>query len=65
MVFKTGVPAVIVAVARVGGVMTADDVFERIKAGADLVQVYSTLIFEGPLFFRKVADIAKQKYSSH
>lgn len=45
-----------------GGVMTAANVFERIEAGADLVQVYSTLIFEGPLFFRKVADVAKQKY---
>ncbi len=43
-----------------GGVMTAADVFERIDRGADLVQVYSTLIFEGPLFFRKVAKLAEQ-----
>ena len=43
----------------VGGVMTADDVFERIKLGADLVQVYSTLVFEGPGFFRKVHQLAK------
>ncbi len=47
----------------VGGVMTAEDVFERIEAGADLVQVYSTLIFEGPGFFRKVAHIAQQDSS--
>ena len=47
----------------VGGVMTADDVFERIDKGADLVQVYSTLIFEGPGFFRKVAKIAKHRFS--
>ena len=45
----------------VGGVMTAADVFERIELGADLVQVYSTLIFEGPGFFRKVAKVAKQR----
>lgn len=46
-----------------GGVMTAEDVFERIDMGADLVQVYSTLIFEGPLFFRKVAEVV-QKHTS-
>lgn len=40
----------------VGGVMTAEDVFERINLGADLVEVYTALIFEGPQFFRKVAE---------
>ena len=39
----------------VGGVMTAEDVFERISIGADLVEVYTALIFSGPYFFRKVA----------
>jgi dihydroorotate dehydrogenase len=39
----------------VGGVMSAEDVQERIDLGADLVQVYSALIFEGPWFFKKVA----------
>jgi dihydroorotate dehydrogenase len=39
----------------VGGIMSADDVSERLQMGADLVQVYSALIFEGPFFFRKVA----------
>lgn len=38
-----------------GGVLTADDVRERLELGADLVQVYSALIFEGPGFFRAVA----------
>ena len=37
-----------------GGCMTAQDVFERLKWGADLVQVYSALVFEGPHFFKKV-----------
>lgn len=37
-----------------GGCMTAQDVFERIQLGADLVQVYSALVFEGPHFFKKV-----------
>ncbi len=40
----------------VGGVMTADDVFERIHMGADLVEVYTALIFSGLNFFRKVAE---------
>ncbi len=44
-----------------GGVMTGADVFERIELGADLVQVYTALIFEGPGFFRKVSHFAKQQ----
>ncbi|MBX2988719.1 MAG: quinone-dependent dihydroorotate dehydrogenase [Bdellovibrionaceae bacterium] len=39
----------------VGGVMTGDDVFERLSLGADLVQAYSALVLEGPGFFRRVA----------
>lgn len=43
----------------VGGVMTASDVFERINLGADLVQVYSSLIFSGPRFFKDVSKEAR------
>ncbi len=42
-----------------GGVMTPQDVFERLKLGANLVQTYSALVFEGPSFFRQVADLAQ------
>lgn len=42
-----------------GGVLTPQDVFERLEMGADLVQVYSALIFEGPFFFRKVGEAAE------
>lgn len=31
-----------------GGIETAEDAWERIRAGATLVQVYSALVFEGP-----------------
>lgn len=48
-------------VVSVGGVMTADDVIERLSMGADLVQVYSALIFRGPLFFRQVARWRQSK----
>ena len=41
-----------------GGVMTPDDVFERLRMGADLVQVYTALVFHGPNFFRDVSRAA-------
>lgn len=31
-----------------GGVFTVDDVLERLDAGADLVQLYTALVYEGP-----------------
>lgn len=37
----------------VGGIESAEDVMKRLQNGADLVQVYSALIFEGPGFFRR------------
>src|SRR6185312_874353 len=39
----------------VGGVLTPQDVAERLEMGADLVQTYSALVFHGPTFFRDVA----------
>ena len=32
----------------VGGVMSVDDVREKLDAGAALVQIYTGLIYEGP-----------------
>jgi dihydroorotate dehydrogenase len=32
----------------VGGIMTADDALEKLDAGADLVQLYTGFIYEGP-----------------
>ena len=40
----TGLPVV-----SVGGVATSDDVFTRLRAGACLVQLYTSLVYEGPL----------------
>lgn len=39
----------------VGGILTPEDVFERLQMGADLVQIYSALIFHGPDFFLEAA----------
>lgn len=48
----------------VGGVMTPEDVEERLRLGADLVQVYSALVFHGPWFFSQVAH-AQSTAPSH
>lgn len=39
----------------VGGILTATDVERRLQMGANLVQVYSTLLFSGPFFFQDLA----------
>jgi len=36
------------ALISVGGIESADDVFERLRAGATLVQIYTALIYAGP-----------------
>jgi len=38
-----------------GGIFTADDAYEKIRAGASLVQVYTALIYEGPGLIRTLA----------
>lgn len=38
-----------------GGIMTPQDVFERLQMGANLVQIYSALVFYGPGFFHEVS----------
>lgn len=39
----------------VGGVASADDVREKLDAGADLVQLYTALVYEGPFLPRRLA----------
>jgi dihydroorotate dehydrogenase len=38
----------------VGGIMSPDDAIQKIKAGADLVQVYTGFIYEGPAFAKRI-----------
>ena len=38
----------------VGGIATADDAWERIRAGASLVQLYSALVYGGPGLPRRI-----------
>ena len=39
----------------VGGIACADDAWERIRAGASLVQLYSAMVYEGPGIARRIA----------
>jgi dihydroorotate dehydrogenase len=39
----------------VGGIASAADAWERIRAGASLVQLYSALVYEGPGLGRRIA----------
>ena len=39
----------------VGGIATADDAWERIRAGASLIQLYSAMVYEGPGIARRIA----------
>jgi dihydroorotate dehydrogenase len=39
----------------VGGIATADDAWQRIRAGASLVQLYTAMVYEGPGIARRIA----------
>ena len=38
----------------VGGIHSAEDALEKLKAGADLVQIYTGFIYEGPALVKKI-----------
>ena len=38
----------------VGGIHSAEDALEKIEAGADLVQIYTGFIYEGPSLIKKI-----------
>lgn len=39
----------------VGGIANADDAWERIRAGASLVQLYTAMVYQGPGIARRIA----------
>jgi dihydroorotate dehydrogenase len=43
----------------VGGILTADDALQKVGAGADLVQIYTGLIYQGPKLIRQVGMALK------
>lgn len=48
----------------VGGIFNADDAWEKITAGASLVQVYTGLVYEGPGLARNIAAGLIQRLAS-
>ena len=40
----------------VGGIMSAKDAIEKVKAGASLIQIYSGFIYKGPILIKEIAD---------
>jgi dihydroorotate dehydrogenase len=45
----------------VGGIFTAEDAWEKITAGASLIQVYTGWIYEGPWMVRRILQGLVQK----
>ena len=45
----------------VGGIFTAEDAWEKITAGASLVQVYTGLVYEGPGMARNIVTGLREK----
>jgi len=47
----------------VGGVMSADDALSKLRAGADVVQIYTGLIYRGPALVDRIAKAFKAQRS--
>ncbi|MCQ2606638.1 MAG: quinone-dependent dihydroorotate dehydrogenase [Bacteroidales bacterium] len=45
----------------VGGIITPEDAYEKLQAGASLVQIYSGFIFEGPSLIKKICKYIVEK----
>jgi len=48
----------------VGGIFNADDAWEKITAGASLVQVYTGLVYEGPSMVRQIVSGLRSRLKS-
>lgn len=49
----------------VGGIFTAEDAWEKVIAGASLLQLYTGWIYQGPGMLRDILDGLQQKLSEH
>lgn len=47
----------------VGGIMTPEDAVERLRSGADLIQVYTGFVYEGPAFMKRICRAILQSES--
>lgn len=46
----------------VGGILSADDAVSKIRAGADVVQIYTGLIYRGPALVKQAAALIKKTF---
>ena len=46
----------------VGGVLSAEDAVSKIRAGADVVQIYTGLIYKGPALVKQAANLIKKTF---
>lgn len=53
------------AIVGVGGIFTAEDAWEKITAGASLIQVYTGWIYEGPWMVRRILEGLVKKLEEH
>jgi dihydroorotate dehydrogenase len=49
----------------VGGIMNAQDAWEKITAGASLIQAYSGFVFEGPSLSKQIIKGLHKKLKEH
>ena len=49
----------------VGGIMNADDAWEKIVAGASLLQAYAGFVFEGPGLTKAIVHGLHKKMNQH
>ena len=49
----------------VGGIFNADDAWEKIAAGASLVQIYTGLVYEGPSVTKEIVAGLRQRLMEH
>lgn len=49
----------------VGGIETADDAWQKLLAGAEFLQIYSALIYQGPIMIRDIVDGLHKTIQQH
>jgi dihydroorotate dehydrogenase len=49
----------------VGGIFSADDAWEKITAGASLIQIYTGFVYEGPGLIREIVEGLTERLEQH
>lgn len=54
-----------VPVIGVGGILTPEDAWQRITAGASLIQMFSGFVFSGPSLIRRISRMLSSQLAQH